>query len=71
MSGDGFYLVPLNLPTEARSTSNAVRVISLTPPDVKVQVVFKAIINDILQGMTAGFKDYDSDRNEIRNFFGA
>ncbi len=40
-SGDGFYLVPLNLPIEARMSSNSVRILSLTPPGVKPDAVLE------------------------------
>ncbi len=44
-SGDGLYLICLNLPTRARSSSNSVRIVSL----------FERIEKDIVQGMTEGF----------------
>ncbi len=67
-SGEGFYMINLNLPSNARASPNAVRVISLTPPGVKSDVIFKIIQNDIVTGMTTGFTDRDSDGNQIRIF---
>ncbi len=67
-SGEGFYMINLNLPHNARASPNAVRVISLTPPGVKSDVVFKIIELDIIMGMTQGFEDIDADGNPIRIF---
>ncbi len=64
----GFYLVPLNLPTAARASPNTVRILSLTPPGVKADTVLKEIAEDVIEGMTEGFVEYDSDRKEIRIF---
>ncbi len=67
-SGDGFYLTCLNIPQKARSSPNSVRIISLTPPGIKRDVVFKNIQDDIIRGMTEGFSDYDADGMQIRIF---
>ncbi len=67
-SGDGVYIQCLNLPTTARSSSNAVRILSLTPPGVDCSEVFKAIEADIVQGITEGFLDYDAEGVQRRIF---
>lgn len=67
-SGDGFYLVCLNLPTKARCSSNAVRIISLCPPGVKSSTVFKSIEDDLITGMTQGFPDFDATGQPCRIF---
>ncbi len=67
-SGEGFYMICLNLPPNARSSSSAVRIITQTPPGVKIDSVFKNIQNDIVKGMTIGFLDYDAYGNSIRIF---
>ncbi len=67
-TGDGFYMVCLNLPSHARATSNSVRVISLSPPGVKISSVLKRIQDDIVTGMTTGFADIDASGTRRRIF---
>ncbi len=67
-SGEGVYLLCLNLPVAARSSPSAIRVISVTPPGVSVASVFEKLIDDIVQGMTTGFVDYDAEGKRRRIF---
>ncbi len=67
-SGDGVYLVCLNLPLEARSSPNAVRVVSLTPPGVKAEAAIFSIMDDLKTGMTEGFLDVDATGEKRRIF---
>ncbi len=61
-SGDGFYLQCINFPRQARSSSTAVRILSLTPPGVNIGAVFSRVQNDIIIGMTEGFLDGERRR---------
>ncbi len=67
-SGEGFYLMFLNLPQKARSSPNAVRIVSLTPPWINNEEVFKNIQEDIVKYMTEGFQDFDAYGQPIRIF---
>ncbi len=59
-SGEGIYLMCLNFPTDSNRTPNDVRVISLTPPGVKADTVLRAILGDLVEGMTNGYVDVDA-----------
>ncbi len=67
-TGEGFYLICMNLPVDSRSSPSAVRVLSLTPPGVKADEILNSIFDDILHGMTTGFEDYDADGRKRRIF---
>ncbi len=67
-SGEGIYMLCLNIPPKQRKTPDAVRVLSLTPPGVKSAVVLSHILSDIIQGMTVGFLDVDADGVRRRIF---
>ncbi len=67
-SGEGVYMLCLNLPTSASRTPNDVRIISLTPPGVKSDTVLRAIVSDVVKGMKEGFLDFDADGNKRRIF---
>lgn len=67
-SGDGIYLLPLNLPPSCRRNPSAVRVLSLTPPGVKGEEILDRILEDILHGSTTGFADYDAEGTKRRIF---
>lgn len=67
-SGEGVYLVCLNLPPFARSSASAVRILSLTPPGVKSEVIFQRIQDDIAQGQVEGVVDFDAYGNRTRIF---
>ncbi len=49
-------------------TSSAVRILSLTPPGVKSGEVLERIVEDIVEGMTNGFVDYDAFGTRRRIF---
>ncbi len=51
-SGDGIYMIPLNLPLSSRTSPNAVRVLSLSPPGVNGATILREIVHDVLQGAT-------------------
>ncbi len=53
--------MPLNLPLSSRSSTNAVRVLSLTPPGVSGGSILMRILQDVLEGATKGFVDYDAE----------
>ncbi len=59
-SGEGIYMLCLNMSAKSRASPNAIRVISLTPPGMGADVVLRRISEDILQGTTHGFVDYDA-----------
>ncbi len=67
-SGDGVYMLCLNLPPTARSSSSAVRIISLTPPGVKLSAVLNRITPDLVRGMTEGILDIDAEGTKRRIF---
>ncbi len=67
-TGDGIYLMCLNLPSNFSRTPNDIRIISLTPPGVKSDTVLRAITQDITEGMTDGFLDIDAEGNKRRIF---
>ncbi len=67
-SSEGFYMISLNLPVHARSSPSAVRVLTFTPPGVKISTVFELIQQDIIKGMTEGYLDYDASGEKRRIF---
>ncbi len=67
-TGEGFYLICLNLSLAARSSSSAVRVLSLAPPGACADEILKSIFDDVLHGLTRGFVDYDADGRKRRIF---
>lgn len=67
-SGEGIYLLPLNLSLRQRSSPNAVRVLCFAPPGVKPDTVLPLIFDDILTGCTTGFVDFDSTGQKRRIF---
>ncbi len=54
--------------THGQFAANAVRILSLTPPGVKVRDIFKKIEDDIVQGMSEGFLDFDAEGVKRRIF---
>ena len=67
-SAGGFYMLPLNLPLRNRSGAGSVRVLSLTPPGVSSNNVFRVLIPDILRCTTEGIRMKDFFGNEITAF---
>ena len=67
-SAGGCYILPLNLPYEMRTSCQAVRAISLTPPGVSPNDVFRFIIRDIFQGGTSGFATKDEHGINVQLF---
>ncbi len=67
-SAEGVYLTCLNLPAQARASSSAVRIVSVTPPGVKSDVVLERLKDDIIRGMTDGFVDIDANGEKRRIF---
>lgn len=65
---DGIYIIPLNLPSRYRSSSSAIRVVSLVPKSVPPGVVLEEILTDIRAGMTEGFIDYDANGEKVTIF---
>ena len=67
-SAGGFYMLPLNLPLRNRAGTGSVRVLSLTPPRVSSNNVFRVLIPDILRCTTDGIEMKDFFGNEITAF---
>ena len=60
-SAGGCYMLPLNLPYQYRTSKEAVRVISLTPPGVSSNEAMREIIPDLVQGCISGFECSDEE----------
>lgn len=65
VSTEGIYLISLNLTSKHRSSSKAVRVVTLLPDSVPISVVLDEILKDIKIGMTTGYEDYDANGRKV------
>ena len=65
VSTEGIYMVSLNLTSEQRSSSEAVRVLSLVPKSIPISLVIDEILSDVKQGMTVGYEDYDANGDKV------
>ena len=61
-------MLPLSLPFDQPSSRDAVRALSLTPPGVSPNDVFRAINPSIDEGCTQGFQGKDENGNDQRIF---
>jgi hypothetical protein len=58
-------MLPLGLPPENRAGASAIQVLGLTPPGASTTEVLRAIIPDIIEGTTDGFRTLDSNGKEV------
>ena len=67
-SMEGIYLVTLNFPESSKLSRDIVRVLSVGPPGTSPYEVLSKLENDLKQGATEGFVDFDADGKRRRVF---
>ena len=67
-SAGGCYFLPISLPPEARRSTSAVRIISLTPPGVSTNDVLRYIVKDLVHASVHGVNGTTPSGERIRIF---
>ena len=64
----GFYMLPLGIPTWTRTSTHALRIISLTPPGVSSEVAIYNSITDLVRASSQGVPGRTADGRDVTIF---
>ena len=66
MSMEGSYSISLSLPSEYRSSSSPVRIISVIPSSIPSDVLLQEVMEDVKVGLFNVFESYDVEGNRLK-----
>ena len=66
MSVEGIHSIPLNIPSEYRSSSLLVRIVGVIPSSIPSDVLLQEFMEDVKVRLFIGFESYDVEGNRLK-----